>query len=242
MSIEKINGIVTDLTKHSDRHNVVTVFTRERGKVSLLASAGNSKTARIRNAALMPLSVISADINFSSTRELQFLGRFSRPILWKDIYFNPVKSAVALFLSEFLNVYLRQSPPDERLWDFIVFAIDTLDKTFSGIANFHLAFLIEFLSYAGIRPDLTDWRPDAWLDLQGGAMTIFPPSHRNYIEPARVGILPLLARMNLRTARVFQFSAIQRRQLLQSLLHYYSLHFPGMGTLKSPEVLAEVFS
>lgn len=242
MSIEKINCIVTDLTKHSDRHNVVTVFTRERGKVSLLASAGNGKTARIRNAALMPLSVISADINFSSTRELQFLGRFSRPILWKDIYFNPVKSAVALFLSEFLNVYLRQSPPDERLWDFIVVAIDTLDKTGSGIANFHLAFLIEFLSYAGIRPDLTDWRPDAWFDLQGGAMTIFPPAHRNYIEPSRVGILPILARMNLRTARVFHFSATQRRQLLQTLLHYYSLHFPGMGSLKSPEVLAEVFS
>lgn len=242
MAIERITGIVMDITKHSDRHNVLTLFTRERGRVGLLSPAGAGKSARVRNASLMPLSVISADINFSATRELQFLGRFSRPVLWKDIYFNPVKSAISLFISEFLNAYLRQSPPDAKLWDYIVWAVGQLDQASAGISNFHLAFLIDFLSYAGIRPDLSDWRPDSWLDLQGGTMTIFPPRHRNYLEPSQVGVLPLLARMNLRTARVFRFSGAQRRQLLQALLRYYSLHFPGMGTLKSPEVLAEVFS
>ncbi|MDE6006145.1 MAG: DNA repair protein RecO C-terminal domain-containing protein [Muribaculaceae bacterium] len=242
MALERITGIVIDFTKHSDRHNVVTLFTRERGRVSLLSQAGNGKTARIRNASLMPLSVISADINFSATRELQFLGQFSRPLLWKDIYFNPVKSAIALFISEFLNIYLRQSPPDARLFDYLTRTIGRLDRAVEGIPNFHLAFLIEFLNYAGIYPDLTEWRPDAWFDLQGGVMTIFPPAHRNYIEPSNVGILPLLARMNLRTSRVFRFNGTQRRQLLNTLLRYYSLHFPGMGSMKSPEVLGEVFS
>ena len=94
MAIEKITGIVTDVIKYSDKHNVITLFTRDQGRVSLLSSAGNSKTARVRNASLMPLSVISADINFNPTRDLQFLGKFSREILWKDIYFNPVKSAI----------------------------------------------------------------------------------------------------------------------------------------------------
>ncbi|MDE7181054.1 MAG: DNA repair protein RecO [Muribaculaceae bacterium] len=244
MAIEKIIGVVTDMTRHSDKHNVVTLFTRDHGRVSLLANAGNGKTARIRNASLMPLSVIEADVNFNPTRDLQFLpARFSRPILWKDIYFNPVKGAVALFLSEFLNTYLRQSPPDSGLWDFIVGAIGRLDRADrNATANFHLAFLIDFLNYAGIRPDLSDWRPDAWFDMQGGTMTIFPPAHRNRLEPREIGILPLLARMNLRTSPLFRFAADQRRQLLQGLLQYYAIHFPGMANLKSPAILTEVFA
>lgn len=241
MAIEKILGIVTDVVRHSDRHNVVTLYTRHQGRVSLLSSAGNGKTARLRNASLMPLSVISADINFHPTRELQFLGKFSREALWKDLYFNPVKSAIGMFLSEFLNTYLRQSAPDPNLWDFIVRSVARLDGMDRGLANFHLAFLIEFLGPAGIRPDLSEWRDDAWFDMRGGVMTLLPPGHRDSMSPAESAVLPLLSRMNLRTAPLFRFSAAQRRRLLQGLLHYYSLHFPGLSNLRSPSVLAEVF-
>ena len=242
MAIEKILGIVTDVVKHSDRHNVVTLFTRHHGRVALLSSAGNGKTARIRNASLMPLSVISADVNFNATRELQFLGKFTREVLWKDLYFNPVKSAISMFLAEFLNTYLRHTPPDPALWDFIAESINCLDKAKKGLANFHLAFLIDFLSYAGIQPDLSEWREDAWFDMQGGSMTLLPPPHRNSLTPGEASVLPLLSRMNLRTAPLFRFSAAQRRELLGKLLTYYSLHFPGLANLRSPAVLADVFS
>lgn len=241
MAIEKIVGIVTDVLRHSDKHNVVTLYTRAQGRVALLSSAGNSKTARLRNAALMPLSVISADINFNPTRDLQFLGKFTRETLWKDLYFNPVKSAVVMFLAEFLNTYLRQSPPDPTMWDFIVESVAHLDRARRGIANFHLAFLIDFLEFAGIRPDLSEWSDDKWFDMQGGTMTIFPPPHRNYLTPAQAIVLPLLSRLNLRTSRVYRFNATERRELLRWLLQYYSLHFPGLSALKSPAVLAEVF-
>lgn len=241
MAIEKITGIVTDVLKYSDRHNVVTLFTRERGRVAVLSAAGNSKTARVRNASLMPLSVISSDVNFSASRELQYLGTFQREKLWKDMYFNPVKSAICLFLAEFLNTYVRQSGPDDALWDFCIRAIESLDNAGAGLANYHLAFLIEFLVYAGIRPDLSEYRADSWFDMRGGTMTALPPAHRDSVAPGRVMLLPLLARMNLRTARYFRFNGAQRRELLEWLLRYYSLHFPGMAGLRSPEILGEVF-
>lgn len=241
MAIEKVTGIVTDVVKHSDRHNVVTLFARGQGRVSLLSSAGGGKTARMRNSALMPLSVIEADINFNPTRELQFLGAFSRAVLWKDLYFNPVKSAVGMFLAEFINAYIRQSPPDARLWDFIYGAVGTLDAMKRGGANFHLGFMVEFLDYAGIRPDMEGWCEGSWLDMRGGVMTQLPPAHRDRIVPADARMLPLLARMNVRTSPLFRMTGAQRRELLGGLLHYYAVHFPGLGNLKSPSVLAEVF-
>lgn len=241
MSLEKITGIVTDVIKHSDRHNVITLFTRSHGRIPFLSAAGNGRSARIRNASLMPLSVISADINLNSNRELQFLGKFQRVFLWKDLYFNPYKSAMAMFLSEFINNYVRNSGSDPALWDFILEAVSHLDKIQDGIANFHLAFLIEFSKYVGVRPDLSDFRPDAMFDMRGGTVSILPPAHRDFLTIEQTSRLPLLMRMNLRTAPLFRFNASQRRELLALLLRYYGLHFPGLSNLKTPSVLAEVF-
>lgn len=243
MAIEKVTGFVVDTVKYNDRHNIVTLYAREHGRVSLLSAAGVGKTTRLRNAALMPLSVITADINFNPTRELQFLGKFQRGLLWRDLYFNPVKSAVALFISEFVNAYVRQSPPDPRLWDYCVAAIGRLDSASkpAEIANFHLAFLIDFLTYAGIRPDLGGWRADAWFDMREGNISITPPPHRDVLSPAAMPLLRQLSRMNLRTAPIFRFKKEERRELLNALLHYYSIHFPGLSNLKSPSVLSELF-
>ena len=242
MAIEKIIGIVTDVVKHSDKHNVVTLYTRDHGRVALLSAAGSGKMARVRNASLMPLSVISADINFVATRELQFLGKFTREILWKHIYFNPVKSAIGMFISEFINCYVRQSPPDPDMWDYMVRAISTLDSAGRGVANLHLAFLIDMLTYAGIRPDLPREGEDNWFDMQAGTMTIFPPRHRNTLTPSQAEILTTLSRLNLRTYRVFHFTGAQRRELLNGILTYYSLHYPGLNNLKSPDILSEIFA
>lgn len=239
--IEKVRGIVTDILKHSDRHNVVTLFTREYGRMALLSPAGNGKSARIRNASLMPLTVISTDLNIRKGHELNFLGKFQREILWKDIYFNPAKSAVSLFISEFTNNYIRNSGADPRLWDFIVKAIGRLDALSDGIANFHLSFLIDFMTYAGIRPDISEFRDDAWFDMRGGTMTVMPPTHRDLLAPEEARVIPMLLRMNIRTSHLLKMNSQQRNQILKIILRYYGLHFPGLANLNSPAILSEVF-
>lgn len=146
-----------------------------------------------------------------------------------------------MFLSEFINIYTRQAGPDPTMWDFLFKAVADLDQREKGLANFHLAFLIEFLDYAGIRPDISGWRPDRWFDMQGGTMTDLPPAHRNSLTPSESTVLPLISRMKFRNARLFRFAVGERRLLMRRLLQYYSLHFPGMSNMKSPAVLAEVF-
>ncbi|MCH5214888.1 MAG: recombination protein O N-terminal domain-containing protein, partial [Muribaculaceae bacterium] len=50
--IERLEGIVTDLVKHNDTHNVVTLFTRTRGRMAFLVPVGKSKSGKMRNALL----------------------------------------------------------------------------------------------------------------------------------------------------------------------------------------------
>lgn len=241
MASEKITGIVTDVVRHNDRHNVVTLFTRDRGRMAFLSPAGTGRTAAMRRAGLQLLSLVEAEVNIRGDRDLQLLGKFSSPHTWSDIYFNPVKSAIAMFMAEFINNYCRHSGPDPQAWDFIVRSIHILDRSRRGTANFHIAFLISFLQTAGIFPDLENASGRSWLDMQAGTATTLPPPHRDVVEPADMPALMLLSRMNLANYTRFRFSAGQRRRVLETLLKYYAIHFPGLTSLKSPKILAEVF-
>jgi len=210
--------------------------------VAFLSAAGGGKTVRMRNARLQPLSVIEADVNFRETRSLQTLGSFIPYMIWRDIYFNPVKSAVAIFITEFLNRFLRDSSPEPLLWDYVVKSVSELDKGRGVQANFHLSFLIGFLEFSGIYPDITDYEKGDFFDMLSGTMSAERPLHRNFLTPEETSLMGLMLRMNTRNCRFYRFTAAQRRVLLDRLLHYYSVHFPGMSALKSPAVLADVFS
>lgn len=241
MASEKIQGIVTDVISHNDRHNVVTLFTRSRGRIPFVSAAGGGKGTKIRNARLQPLSVIEADVTFRENRELQLLSSFRPLEVWRDLYFNPVKSSIVMFLSEFLHKYLKDAQPDSLLWDYVFGSLRDLDNQREGLANFHLSFMIGMMQFAGIFPDVEDWEKGDWFDMQAGIMVADRPLHFDYLDPLQTEALQTLLRMNRRNSRYFKFNSPQRREILRELLHYYGVHFPGLNNLKSPSILAELW-
>lgn len=238
---ERLSGIVLDTVKHNDRHNVVTLFTRQRGRVAFLSPAGNGKAARMRNARLQPLSAIETDVNFVESRSLHILGSITPIEIWRDIYFNPVKSAIAIFMTEFLNRYLRDSSPDPTTWDFVLAAVRDLDCRSCSAANFHIAFLVRFLEFAGISPELDNYEKGDFLDMQAGEPVAYRPINHNYLSPEEAAFLPLLSRINFANAHRFRLSADQRRLILHRLLQYYASHFPWLSNLRSPAILSTLF-
>jgi DNA repair protein RecO (recombination protein O) len=195
---------------------------------------------------MMPLSMITADIRIDATRDLQILNNSTREEVWRNIYFNPVKSSIAIFIAEFLNSYLRFSETDPLLWDYVADSIRVLDRMKRGSANLHLGFLIGLLHYTGISPDLSEARthPERrqWFDMREGSMTYTPPLHRDYIEPEKIRALCSLIRMTPQNCKAYHLNGSERREILDLLLRYYSIHFPSIGNLKSPAVLREIFS
>lgn len=242
MPVEKIQGIVIDTVKHSDRHNVVTLFTKTRGRMTFLSAAGTGKTGRLRNARLLPLSAVEANVNIHSNRELQFLGAVTPLEIWGDIYFNPIKSSLILFISEFLNRYLRDASPDSTAWEFITASIRALDATKHSVANFHIWFLIRFLDFAGIAPDMSEYENGDSFDMRKGIPVAEALPHRDILSPAETYVLSLLSRITLGNMSRYRFNGPERRKVVERILQYYSIHFPGLSSLKSPAVLAEIFS
>lgn len=255
--IEKITAIVIDITRHNDKHNVVTLYSRSRGRLSFLSSVGSGKAGKLRQARLQPLAVVDADINFKPNAELQKLGSFSLHNVWTDIYFHPMKRMMILFLSEFLNKLLRASMPDPSLWDYLYQSISLLDNTEGNFGNFNIAFLSSLLPFAGIQPDPTKYNPGYIFNMQTGNFTpdfleadFLPSSERLSYSQSKGYILrgdeakiaALLCRINFFNVRILKLDRTSRYNIIQKLLQYYSIHFPGSGNLKSLEILHDLLS
>lgn len=245
---EKITGIVLGTVRHSDRHNVTGIYTRERGRLALLTPAGSGRQSRLTAACFQPLSVVEAQVNISTARDLHVPTAVARTEIWRTVYYEPLKMTVVMFLSEFLNRLLHDSPAEPDLWDFIVQSVKLLDtiEDDTAIANFHITFLIGLMGMTGIFPDLSGYSEGMEFDMKSGRM-VLPFSLQGGARALRINaersrFLPKLMRINYANSHRFRFSGRERSQILDDILRYYGCHFPGCDHLKSLDILKEVFS
>lgn len=245
--LQKIEGIVTGIVKHNDRHNVVTLYTRSHGRMAFLSPVGKSRKGSMRNAVLSLMAVVSTNVNLKANKELYSLGSVEPLRLWHNTYANPAKSAMIFFLAEFCQRLLRQYPADERLWDFIVSSLETLDRLPSDeVANFHIAFLVGVLILTGISPAIGPLDVDDRFDMLTGE--VLSPDHIDFLRRRRLltaresAYLPLLLRINYRNMKAYRFSRSERNETLSLLLEYLSYHLPVGTDFKTLPVLSALFS
>lgn len=235
---EKITGIVLNVRKYNDRNNVVTLYTRERGPVSFISPTGNGKASNMRRARLQPLAMVGTDLNYKAGNELQRLGSISSPEIWSDIYFQPEKRVIVLFLSEFLGRLLNASMADPALFDFIVDSLRLLDRLKEGVADFHLAFLVSMLTFSGIQPDSTGGNEAGYVfEFASGSFVPEYEARGITLRGEEAQAITWISRINYRNIKRLRLTNANRRQILSGILNYYSYHFPGLGNLKSLEIL-----
>lgn len=237
---EKLQAIVLNTIRHSDRHNVMSVYTSTRGRISFLVPANGGKTGRRRNAQLMPLSIVEITARIREGKELHTFTSVSPLVIYNDLYFNPMKNFVGLFIAEFLNHLLRDTLPDRKMWSYIANSLQLLDKTHGSIANFHIVFLYSLTTFCGIAPDVETYRENAFFDMQAGAYTMTMPSHRNFLHGRQARLPLLLARVNFINMHRWRLSRDERVKIIEGLLRYYEIHMPGFNSLRSLDILRQL--
>lgn len=244
---ENITGIVLSTIRHNDRHNVTNIFTRERGQMTFLIPAGSSKKSRQVSSCFQPLSIVEAQVSISPNRDFHVPTAVARAEIWRSIYYEPIKMTIAMFLSEFLNRLLRDSPAEPSLWDFIMQSVKFLDAidNDTAIANFHITFLIGVMRLTGIFPDLSAYTAGMEFDMKSGRMVLpFSIHHGKQglrIDAERAAFLPKLVRINYANSHRFRLNGHERSEILNDILRYYGCHFPGCDNLKSLDILKELF-
>jgi DNA repair protein RecO (recombination protein O) len=184
-------GIVLGTVDYGEADRVVTLFTRDRGKVSAFA-AGARKSKRRFAGALEPLTLLTVDLverNGTTFRLDQ--ARIDRPFL--PIRGDLARIARALYAVELSRELVREQEPNEALFSLLLGYLELLEAGAAGPTSL-LAFELTALSLAGFRPRFEDCAvcggplpsgagPDA-------AEVRFDPEHGGAVCAACVGRSP----------------------------------------------------
>ncbi len=239
--LKQLHCIALRTVKYNERHNILSVYTLEAGRVSLLMPAGRGREAARRRAITMPLSVFTCVADMRSDRDIYNVRDTQLSFSQHSIHANPIKNAIAIFLAEVLSATLKECHEDSLLFNFMTDAIARLEQLRQGMANFHIAFLYLFGRHLGIEPDSSTYSPGYTFDMHDGTFRASAPLHNHYLSGEDAATVARLSRISWDNAHAYRFTRTERQRALQIMLDYYTIHYVSISSLHSLEVLKVLF-
>lgn len=239
--VEKIEGVVLRTLKHSDSLMIADIYTLQHGRMSFLVPVTHSKRSKVRNVLFQPLSILSFTASVRAGKTLSRISEVQPLVIYATMHNDVVKSSMVLYMSELLTFALRESGKDEGLYSFVFQSLTLLDNLEEGYADFHLVFMVQLLRFLGIYPNVEEYRPGYYFDLEQGCAVAEHPFHPNFLLPKDAEHLIVLFRTGYDSMHQLALNRKLRGVYLAILSLYYRLHIPDFPELKSADVLRELF-
>lgn len=240
--LHKIRGIVLKTTLYSETSVIVQVFTDKFGIQSYLINGVKKPKAKIPMNILQPLHLLEMVVYHKVSTQIQRVAE-ARPMpVFKTIPYDVVRNTIVQFLNEVLYKSIRQQHSDDNLFDFIYNAISWFDETADPSVNFHLAFLLKLSRFLGFAPHEQTRGDQKYFDLQEGGFTSLMPIHPYFIDKSDADYFLLLFTTPFEKLIEIKLDNKSRRQILDKILVYYTLHTASFGQIRSHQILEDVLS
>jgi DNA repair protein RecO (recombination protein O) len=232
--------------KYGETSVVVTIFTEAFGIQSYIVNGVRVQTKRSQSKVnlFQPAAILQMVVYRNELKNLQRIKESGWAHLYEHIFFDVIKNAVAMFITELLLKCLKQPESGGELFEFAEDVLLHLDKSQEAeMANYPLFFAVHFATFLGLRIADNYSEVNNVLDLQEGLFVPQRPEHRYFLETP----YSLITAQLLRIMQPHELSQIRinkeiRRTLLNGFQNYYALHVQDFGTLRSLPVLQTVFS
>jgi len=236
--LQKTRLIVLHTIKYSESSLLVYAYTQLFGRQTFLLKGIRTAKKHGLAAHFFPLQLLDAVVNHETTRDIQYIKEFHPVSDLSTLRIQLHKSALALFLGELLYKSLQENAPNPELYHFIEQAILTLNALESGLANFHLHFMVHLAIYSGYSPR-QNYHPQQapYFDYSQGGFCAQATLHS---FPADESLL--LSRLLSQPEHYALWPLDQhiRNRFVASMARYLGYHLGISLNLKSPEVLHQV--
>lgn len=239
--LSKTRGIVLHSIPYNDKYSIIYMYTETFGRASYLVSRSRGKKSTVSRALFMPLSVLEMEVEHLNKRDLHRIRETKLCYPLTELFCDPVKNVLTLFLSEVLFRVVKDTEPDHRLFEYLYQSIHLLEFAEKGVANFHLVFLLNLLHYMGIYPNGESYGASCYFDMLNGEFIDRVPMHKHYLNREESAVFARLLKISFENMSLFSFSRQDRMNVINRIIEYYRLHLPDFPEIKSLAVMQSLF-
>lgn len=244
--LHKTKGIVLRTVKYGETSVIVSIFTELFGLQSYLVNGVRtaSRKGGVKANLFQPAAILELIAYHNELKQLNRLREYKWGFLYRNIYSDVRRNAVALFMVELLSKSVKQPEGNPELFHFVEDSFMHLDECSETVmANFPVFFAVHLAGFFGFRIDDTYSERNNILDLREGSFVSERPPHPHFLEEKFASVTShFLKVMQPHELADIKLNHEFRRALLFSIQQYYALHIQDFGTMKSLPVLREIMS
>lgn len=149
--ILRTDAIVLRAIEYSETSRIVTLYTRERGRMSVMAKGARSNRSRF-GSTLEPLSHIQAVVFCRSGRELQQLTETSHIDVWNGIRVMLPKLEIGYRMVELTSALMHQEEANPGVFVLLASVLSALDATDNRYGNLWPYYQLRLAAALGFGP------------------------------------------------------------------------------------------
>lgn len=146
--IVKTDAITLNARKYGDSSKIVAFFTRDYGKVSLMAKGVRSAKNKY-GSALEPLSYVELFFYQKHNNELHLLSEVNINKQFRRLQSNYDAITSGLIIAELTNITQENDHPNSELFDYLLSSIELLNNTEKNYFSIVVAYMFKLAESLG---------------------------------------------------------------------------------------------
>ncbi len=237
--LHKTRGIVFRAIKYSNTSIITTIYTEQFGLQTYMVNGARS--AKSKKAPLFqPATILDLVVYKRENKNIQHIKEIKLEVLYRRLPLQVVRSSVALFIIETLLKCIQEEETNPALFEFIVETLTFLDECKTVPALLPQYFLVELSKHLGFYPQDKFSKATPYFDMREGHFAV-KETNLYSLSTTMSRIFSELKEKGRDELDNYQLPYVQRKELLDALITFYTLHVTNFKKLKSLDVLEEVF-
>ena len=147
-----------------------------------------------------------------------------------------------MFLSEIISNTTREGEKEKQLFDFLSKFIPYLDSSDTkSIKNIHLWVIIRLMQFNGIAPENNFSKENIYFNPSEGKFCNKLTNSKLIYDKTNSLILHQLLSIPLENSQEISLSREKRKEMLEKMIQYFSLHIEGFKNSKTLNILSLIF-
>ena len=254
--ITKTEAIILKGMKYRETSKILTLYTREFGKISVIAKGARSPKSKF-GSALEPMNYVLAVFYKKDNRDLHLLAQCDLMKSFRGISEEMDRLHAAMAVVELVNAVSHAEEQNEKLFTTTVEALEKINRATKNALHVFYCFEMRLSDILGFRPNFSTCfgcgedietvpgTKDIELHLSGGGAFCADCSHKS-LGQGRISLAGLKSLQRLQEmediggATRLALSPSVRNEVSGTLRRFLQSHIDGLHKLKSEEVFAMI--